>query len=160
MNMKYRDMRTLVSEGRLELFRITGQDFRYDVMKWHEYLVTSDAKGYKFDDGHEKLHKMIFETLDNEEWNSVVTQLEGEVDRVEEEVNRVEYKPIPEDASESKFNLKDRVRVLSRGGKNTEKEGRVSKLIWHHKHRSWCYYLEVDHALLKKRYFKEDLELL
>ena len=155
-NLKYRDTRELVLSGRQELSRITGQDFRYDVVKWHEYLVSTNDGGYTFDDGHERLHEMILESLDSEEWSSVVTELGAEADSV---VFSVQYQPLPEDASKSKFRLKDRVKVLSNNGKNTEKEGQVCQLTWHHKNSAWCYYIEINKIPLKKRYFEEDLEL-
>jgi len=37
-----------IRHGREQLARITGQDFGYDALRWHEHLWATDAGGYKW----------------------------------------------------------------------------------------------------------------
>jgi hypothetical protein len=55
------------------------------------------------------------------------------------------------------FDLKQHVRVLERGGRNTTRQGVIDRAIWHHKHGRWTYYLRVGNKALSKRYYGVDL---
>ena len=57
--------------------RITHKDFRYDVRAWHEYLMETDAGGYKWSNKHRGYLKAIEHALEDEEWHACVAEAES-----------------------------------------------------------------------------------
>ena len=63
------------------------------------------------------------------------------------------------DRNQPRFPEGTRVRVLERGGRNTERIGVVRRVVFHHKDRCWNYYLKSGERSVSKRYVAQDLEL-
>lgn len=57
------------------------------------------------------------------------------------------------------FYLGDKVKVLSKDGKNTPKDGFIENLCYHFKEKRLSYFLTgLDSKKLTKRYFSDDIE--
>lgn len=57
-----------------------------------------------------------------------------------------------------RFNVGTLVRVVLNERNRTPHEGRVARVIWHHKLGCWMYFIEEHGKNIKKRYLGDDLE--
>ena len=64
------------------------------------------------------------------------------------------WKPVIGDG----FKIGDIVRVLSKSGRNTPKQGTIISMSWHHKNNSIVYHVSENGNRLKKQYFASDFE--
>jgi hypothetical protein len=62
--------------GREALVSITGQDFGFDLVRWHEHLRETDAGGYRWSNKHLGMPRQIAVTLANAEWQDARKQIE------------------------------------------------------------------------------------
>jgi hypothetical protein len=66
-----------IEHGRDFLVKITRQDFRYDAMRWHDYLWDTDAGGYRWcRRSREKWARQVELAINNPEWQAAVRELE------------------------------------------------------------------------------------
>jgi len=55
------------------------------------------------------------------------------------------------------FSVGQRVRLILNDGNKTPYTGFVQRIIWHHKHGRYKYYLDENGKAVSKRYVAEDL---
>ncbi len=66
-----------IEHGRDFLVKITCQDFRYDAMRWHDYLWDTDAGGYRWcRRSREKWARQVELAINNPQWKAAVSELE------------------------------------------------------------------------------------
>jgi peptidoglycan/xylan/chitin deacetylase (PgdA/CDA1 family) len=61
--------------GRERLRKLTGQDFGYDLKRWHEHLLGTDAGGYRHPYGWGVVRPAIEQVLDDEDRLRLVEML-------------------------------------------------------------------------------------
>jgi hypothetical protein len=61
-----------IARGRQELNRITGKDFGYDPVAWHDYLVATNAGGYKWSNERLSFPMSNKAALTNKAWQEAV----------------------------------------------------------------------------------------
>jgi hypothetical protein len=75
------DLKADIRRGREWLVRITGEDFGYDALRWHEYLWERDAGGYRWSRrSPDKWARHVRAGMDRPEWAEAVQEL-AEADR-------------------------------------------------------------------------------
>ena len=67
----------LIRSGRLSLRRLTGQDFGYDLARWHEHLKESREGGYTWG-RNIALPRIMKLALESSEWREAVAALDNE----------------------------------------------------------------------------------
>ena len=60
-----------LTQGHQELCLITGQDFEFDLQRWHDYLKESRDGGYTWNRSID-LPKIMQRALENPEWHETV----------------------------------------------------------------------------------------
>jgi len=70
-----RTLREQLEVGREMLRSLTGQDFRFDLQKWHDYLKESKDGGYTWNRTVD-LPKVMNRALANPEWLETVAAIE------------------------------------------------------------------------------------
>ncbi len=68
-----------IIEGRRMLVRITGEDYGYDLQKWHNHLKESREGGYTWQ-RNINLPKIMKEAIASEQWNAAVQTLPAEIE--------------------------------------------------------------------------------
>ena len=58
------------------------------------------------------------------------------------------------------YKIDDKVKVLSRDGKNTQRLGSIVSMLWHHKRKAIIHHLCENGRRLKKQYESGDIEKL
>jgi hypothetical protein len=72
-------IRDRIRSGREFLVSITGRDFGYDALRWHEYLWDTDAGGYRWSRrSREKWARLAVTAMDDTGWRQAVQELESE----------------------------------------------------------------------------------
>src|SRR5262245_38522351 len=67
-----------IRHGRDFLKDITGQDFGFDAMRWHDYLWDTDVGGYRWARrSREKWARQVKAVIGDPEWQKAVGELEG-----------------------------------------------------------------------------------
>lgn len=66
-----------IAYGRRLLVQFTGQDFGFDLQKWHDYLQQSDAGGYRWSNKHLAMPNLVRQTESDPCWLGAVQQLES-----------------------------------------------------------------------------------
>ena len=67
-----------IQHGRNFLMRITGQDFGYNAMRWHDYLWDSDAGGYRWSRrSRDKWRRQVEAAISSHKWQQAVQDLEA-----------------------------------------------------------------------------------
>ncbi len=67
-----------IQSGRDWLVEITGQDFGYDALRWHEYLWETDAGGYRWSRrSSDKWARHVRAGMSRSGWAEAVQELEG-----------------------------------------------------------------------------------
>lgn len=69
-------LREQLCDGREMLRSITGQDFGFDLQKWHDYLKEAKDGGYTWN-RNIKLPKIMKSALANREWLDAVAAIES-----------------------------------------------------------------------------------
>src|SRR5215510_7489392 len=67
-----------IRDGHAFLVRIAGVDVGYDQQAWHEYLLATDAGGYRWSNMHRGFPRQIAAALENAEWQDAVAGLREE----------------------------------------------------------------------------------
>ena len=73
-------MRQQLRAGREMLRSITGQDFGFDLQKWHDYLKESKDGGYTWNRSID-LPKVMKAALANQQWLATVSVIESAADK-------------------------------------------------------------------------------
>ena len=76
--MRYGSLAEGIARGRQQLARMTGRDFGYDLMAWHNHLVESNVGGYRSAGRHGGYPDAIQRALGNREWQAAVRLAEAE----------------------------------------------------------------------------------
>ncbi len=63
-------------QGRKALCQLTGQDFGFDLARWHEYLLSDNRHGYKHPYAGRVVKRAIEEALHDQDRLRLVNQLE------------------------------------------------------------------------------------
>ena len=79
-----RTLRAQLRDGREMLRSISGQDFGFDLQKWHDYLKESKQGGYTWNRTID-LPKVMKRALANQEWLEMVAVIENAANKA---VNR------------------------------------------------------------------------
>jgi NADH pyrophosphatase NudC (nudix superfamily) len=66
--MRYVDRAEGIARGRQSLVRLTQHDFGYDLRAWHDYLIETNAGGYKWSNRHRGYPKEIESALSDSDW--------------------------------------------------------------------------------------------
>ncbi|WDE96343.1 hypothetical protein PQO03_11545 [Lentisphaera profundi] len=74
IKVKSMSLAQIITEGREELIKITGQDFEYNLIAWHEYLLNHKEVGYPYDSS-DGIPKLITSTLESDNWKNAVATL-------------------------------------------------------------------------------------
>lgn len=69
--------RRAIAYGRWELREITGEDFGFDIGKWHEYLMQAVRTGYSHSYGWNQIFPAIQRAINDSIRQQLVEQLEG-----------------------------------------------------------------------------------
>lgn len=67
-----------IARGRQHLILTTREDFGYSPLAWHDYLVETNAGGYKWGNGHLSYRKAIESVLVDNDWQQAVAVAESE----------------------------------------------------------------------------------
>jgi hypothetical protein len=88
--MQYKTLPEGIARGRMGLIQTTGQDFGYDLRAWHNYLIETEAGGYKWAGGHRRYAKEIEGAMANDQWLRSVDSAETEslLERLTEQEDR------------------------------------------------------------------------
>lgn len=65
---EYATLEETVTRGRQWLTGCTGQDFGFDLLAWHQYLVETGDGGYKWNNAHRGYPREIESALADETW--------------------------------------------------------------------------------------------
>jgi hypothetical protein len=76
-----RTLREQLQDGREMLRSMSGQDFGFDLQKWHDYLKESKDGGYTWNRTID-LPKVMQRALANQEWLDTVAAIEDAANRV------------------------------------------------------------------------------
>ena len=71
-----RTLRERLRDGREKLRTISGQDFGFDLQKWHDHFKESRQGGYTWNRSVE-LPKVMQRALANQEWLNTVAEIEN-----------------------------------------------------------------------------------
>ena len=135
--------------GRELLCQITGEDFRYDAKRWHDYLIDTDAGGYTLNGYCQDFAKRIEQLLSDREWLDARAELEGVPDPPSP----------PVDAPDPAFKWGEKVQVVLNDQNKTARTGWIRDSAWHFKQGEWMYYIETKkEGFVSKRYFGDDLQ--
>jgi hypothetical protein len=63
-----------IAMAKAELVEETGQDFGFDIRKWHEYLIASDDS-YRWSNKHLSILKRIEEAENDSGWQKAISTL-------------------------------------------------------------------------------------
>ena len=65
-----------IRHGREFLVQITGEDFGYDAMRWHDHLWATDAGGYRWARrSRAKWARQVEAAINNPAWQQAVREL-------------------------------------------------------------------------------------
>jgi hypothetical protein len=73
---KFNSLEDEIQQGREFLKKITGKDFGYDVMAWHQYLLQTGEGGYKWSNKHMTYEKAVKTWTHHHAWHHAVEKLE------------------------------------------------------------------------------------
>lgn len=73
--MRFESLEKKLRKGREWLVSITGQDFGYDVARWHIHLIKTNAGGYKWSNKHNGFAAMVKLAMANPQWQMAVEAL-------------------------------------------------------------------------------------
>ncbi|MFT5091492.1 MAG: hypothetical protein ACI93T_000305 [Porticoccaceae bacterium] len=79
------EKRRAIAHGRWELQRLTGDDFGFDLSKWHEYLMQEDKLGYCHSYGWSRVFPAVHQAIKDPERQQLVEQLEKPPEKLSSE---------------------------------------------------------------------------